>query len=73
MNGWLKFVKFGFGVVTETAFNHIAYGRMSRAEAVDAVNAHDGLLDPRLKKAWLDFAGMSEAEFDRTVERFAES
>jgi N-acetyl sugar amidotransferase len=71
VNGWLKFIKFGFGVVTETVFNHIAHGRMSRADAVAAVNKHDGLLDPRSKMAWLEFAGMSEREFDAAVERFA--
>ncbi len=71
VNGWLKFIKFGFGVVTETVFNHISYGRMSRAEAIAAVNEQDGLLDPRFKQAWLNFTGMSEAEFDATVERFA--
>ena len=71
VNGWLKFIKFGFGAVSETVFNHISYGRMSRAEAVAAVNEHDGLLDLRSKQAWLAFAGISEAEFDATVERFA--
>ena len=71
VNGWLKFIKFGFGVVTETVFNHLSYGRMSRAEAVATVNKHDGLLDRRLKRAWLDFVGMEEIEFDALVERFA--
>lgn len=72
VNGWLKFVKFGFGPVTETAFNHISCGRMTRGEAVAAVSEHDGLLDPRAKRAWLDYAGMSEHAFDQAVERFAD-
>jgi N-acetyl sugar amidotransferase len=71
VNGWLKFIKFGFGPVTETAFNHISYGRMSRAEAVEAVNTHDGILDETCKRGWLDYAGMTEAAFDAAVERFA--
>lgn len=72
VNGWLKFIKFGFGVVTETAFNHIIAGRMTREQAVEAVNEHEGRLDPRCKRAWLDFAGMNEEAFDAAVERFAD-
>jgi N-acetyl sugar amidotransferase len=71
VNGWLKFVKFGFGVVTETVFNHITYSRLSRTEAVALVNRHDGLLDQRHKRNWLDFAGVDETAFDRIVESFA--
>ena len=71
VNGWLKFIKFGFVWITESVFNHISYGRMTRSEAVRLVNEHEGVLDIRCKQAWLDYANMSEAEFDATVDRFA--
>jgi N-acetyl sugar amidotransferase len=71
INMWLKFIKFGFGAVTEAAFNHISYGRMSRGEAVNLVNEKEGILDPRCKSAWLDYTGMSEAEFNLIVDQFA--
>jgi len=71
VNGWLKFIKFGFARVSDVAFNHISYDRMTRARAVELVNAHEGRLDPVFKRAWLDYTGVDETSFDAIVDRFA--
>lgn len=71
VNAWLKFVKFGFGRVTDVAFNHIAYGRLSREEAVALVNEREGVLDRATKDAFCEFTDLSEQAFDEVVARFA--
>ncbi len=73
VNAWLKFVKFGFGRVSDVAFNHISYDRMSRALAVALVNEREGILDPSCKRSWLDYCGMDEDTFDAVVDRFADN
>lgn len=70
INAWLKFIKFGFARVSDVAFNHINYKRMSRAEAIKLVNEREGVLDPEYRKAWIEYTGMSGAEFDEVVMRF---
>jgi N-acetyl sugar amidotransferase len=71
VNAWLKFIKFGFARVSDVAFNHINYGRMTRQEAIRLVNEREGDLDPRHKSAWLAYTDIDERTFDEVVARFA--
>jgi hypothetical protein len=71
VNAWLKFIKFGFGRVSDVAFNHISYGRMTRSHAIALVNEREGVLDSHCKYAWLDYTGIDEDTFDAAVARFA--
>lgn len=52
-SNYLKFLKFGFGRVTDIASRWIRAGYMTREEAIEAVIAKDGQLDPRI---WDDFS-----------------
>jgi hypothetical protein len=67
---WAKFIKFGIGPVTDTCFNHISYGRMSREEAVRLILEKDGILDPEVKAKWQERLGVSDALFEKVGEKF---
>jgi len=68
---WAKFIKYGVGPVTDTCFNHISYGRMTRAEARELILENDGILDPEARAAWQETLGVSDQLFDAVGEKFA--
>ena len=42
IHDYFKFLKFGFGRATDHACMHVRRGRLSRSDAVEAVQRHDG-------------------------------
>lgn len=66
---YLKYVKFGYGRATDHACKDVRSGRMSREEAIEMVRAYDDVR-PRDLIRWLDYVGMSAAEFDRVADGF---
>ncbi len=74
IHDYFKFLKFGFGRATDIANNHIRRGRLSRADAINAIRRHDGLypatyLGKPLKEILAEI-DMTVEEFDRICDRF---
>ena len=70
VNQMLKYLKFGFGKVTEQASEEIRLGRMTRAEAIKLVHKYDGACAPRYIQAFCRYLDISEAEFWDVAEGF---
>lgn len=70
VHAWMRYPKFGYSVVTNTCNRWIRNGRMTREEAVDLVNKHEGKLDQKVLQDFLDFTGYSHKEFWDIVEKF---
>jgi len=74
IHDYFKFLKYGFGRATDLACMHIRRGRLSRADALEMVKAHDG------KFPWIYLGypivdvlkeiGMTLDEFQRVCDRF---
>jgi len=74
IHDYFKFLKYGFGRATDLACMHIRRGRLSRADALGMVKAHDG------KFPWIYLGypiadvlkeiGMTLEEFQRVCDRF---
>lgn len=70
INIWFKFLKFGFWRPTDQACYRLWTGKMTRAEAVELVNAKQYEFPGEYLKEFLEFNQVTEAEFWETVERF---
>lgn len=70
IHDYLKYVKFGFGRATDHAGIDIRNGRMNRAEACKLVRQYDGKYPKQHLTAFLDYYGISKAEFDKTIDSF---
>jgi N-acetyl sugar amidotransferase len=69
VHDYLKYVKFGYGRATDHACKDIRAGLMSRDEAIEMVRRYDHV-KPRDLKRWLEYTGITEAEFDRIADTF---
>jgi N-acetyl sugar amidotransferase len=65
----LKFVKFGYGRASDHACKDIRTGHMSRDEGIAMVRKYDAVVSSDLFY-WLDYVGMTEAEFWATADTF---
>jgi N-acetyl sugar amidotransferase len=65
----LKFVKFGYGRASDHASKDIRTGDMTREQGIEMVRRYDHVVSSDLGY-WLDYVGMSEAEFWLTADRF---
>jgi len=63
MNQMVKYLKFGFGKVTEYVNEAMRVGSMDRATAIDLVERYDGQCSQRYISSFCDFIGISEAGF----------
>ena len=70
VNQMFKYLKFGFGKVTDQASEAVRLGMMSRDEAVEAVKKYDGRCADRFIKSFCDYIDISEDRFWETAERF---
>lgn len=74
IHDYFKFLKFGFGRATDLACLHLRRGRLTRAEAIEAVRRHDGkfpwtYLGHRLEDI-LEEIDMTVDEFVKVCDRF---
>jgi N-acetyl sugar amidotransferase len=69
VHDYLKYVKFGYGRCTDHVCKDIRAGLMSRDEGIELVRRYDHV-KPRDLKRWLEYTGMTEAEFDRIADTF---
>lgn len=70
VHSWMKYPKFGHASATDYAARYVRYGMMTREEAVKAVREHDGKLDSRCVRDFVEFMGYSESEFWSIVDKF---
>ncbi|MFC1808213.1 N-acetyl sugar amidotransferase [Candidatus Omnitrophota bacterium] len=69
---WLKYLKFGYGRATDHASLCIRQGIMTREEGIDMVKKFDGIR-PRDIDTYLKWAGMTEEEFEASVENMRDA
>lgn len=67
---YIKYVKRGYGRVTQMTTLDIRNKRMSRDEAVALIRKHEGR-KPRMLSVFLDYLGMTEDEFNEIVMKTA--
>lgn len=67
---WMKYPKFGHASATDYASRFVRYGMMSREDAIELVKKRDHDLDPICVRDFCAFAGYSESEFWKIVDRF---
>lgn len=68
---WTKFVKFGFQRVSDIACRFVREGLMSKEQAIQAIKERDYVCDRMGKLDFCNTIGITEEEFDKTVDKFA--
>ena len=63
VNQYLKYLKFGFGCVTDQVCEAIHQGLMTRKEAIDIVNKYDGACSDYYIKIFCDYIDITHDEF----------
>lgn len=71
MQHWTKFIKFGFQRVSDLACRFVREGVMSKEQALRLIKDKDWVCDPAAKKDFCRTIGISEDEFNATVDKFA--
>lgn len=70
VNQMLKYIKFGFGHVTDQVVEAINSGMMTREEGLEVVKQYDGKCDESYIAAFCRYLGIDEAEFWRVAEGY---
>ena len=70
IHDYLKFIKFGYGRCSDHASKDIRDGYLTRNDAIELVRKYDHVKPYRDLQRWLEYAEMSEQEFDETCDRF---
>lgn len=68
---WTKFIKFGFQRVSDMACRLVREGVFSKEQAEQMIKDSDWRCDPLAKKDFCRVIGITEAEFDKTIDKFA--
>lgn len=63
MNQMIKYLKFGFGKVTEYVSESMRAGIMDRETAIDLVERYDGKCSPDYIRSFCEFISISEEDF----------
>jgi N-acetyl sugar amidotransferase len=71
LHTYMMYLKFGFGRATQDAGIEIRRGAMTREQAVHLVRMYDGQFPHEFLETYLNYYGMSRAEFDRVLDRWA--
>ena len=70
VNQFLKYLKLGFGKVTQQPSVLIRLGKMTREEGADLVRRYDGKCGERYIRKLCDYLGLATAEFAEAAERY---
>jgi N-acetyl sugar amidotransferase len=70
VNQYLKYVKLGFGRVTDQVCEAINAGVMTREDGLNLVRLYDGKCDPIFVRRFCAYLEISEDDFWRAVDRF---
>lgn len=68
---WCKFIKFGFQRVSDMACRFVREGKLTKEQADELIKENDWRLDPYAKWDFCRCIGITEKEFDDTVDKFA--
>ncbi|MES3032811.1 MAG: N-acetyl sugar amidotransferase [Gemmatimonadota bacterium] len=71
LHTYLMYLKFGFGRANQDACIEVRRGAMDRAQAVNLVRLYDGHYPEEYAALYLDYYGMTQAEFDAVLDRYA--
>jgi N-acetyl sugar amidotransferase len=69
IHDYMKYVKFGYGRVTDHVCRDIRNGDMTRAEGIDLVRQYDHVVPGDITR-WLDYVGMKRTELEQIADRF---
>jgi hypothetical protein len=67
----LKFIKAGYSNMTELCSVSIREGLMTREDAMKIVRDHDWKLDMRMLHDFIEYIGISESDFWKLVDKWA--
>ncbi|HAN99891.1 MAG TPA: N-acetyl sugar amidotransferase [Planctomycetaceae bacterium] len=70
IHDYMKFVKFGYGRASDHSSKDVRDGYLTREQAIEMVRKYDHVKPRRDLERWLDYVGMSEAEFDAIADTF---
>ena len=70
IHDYMKFVKFGYGRVTDHASKDIRTGYITRLQGIEKVREYDHVKPRRDLERWLDYVDISEDEFDLIADSF---
>lgn len=70
VNQYLKYLKLGFGRVTDQVCEAINAGTMTREEGLELVRRYDGKCDASFIRRFCRYLGISEGEFAEIAERY---
>ena len=68
---WTKFIKFGFQRVSDMACRLVREGLFTKEQAIQMIKDSDYICDPLAQKDFCRTIGITEQEFDATVDKFA--
>ncbi len=68
---WTKFIKFGFQRVSDLACRFVREGTLSKEQAEQMIRDSDWICDPLAKKDFCRTIGITEKQFDETIDKFA--
>lgn len=68
---WTKFIKFGFQRVSDMACRLVREGLFTKKQAMQMIKDSDYICDPLAKKDFCRTIGITEQEFDVTIDKFA--
>ena len=69
VHDYMKYVKWGYGRVTDHVSRDIRNGLMGRDEAIELVKQYESVVPGDLTR-WLDYVGMDRNEFHRIADQF---
>ncbi len=69
LNQMIKYLKYGFGRVTDYVNEDIRNGRMSREQGIELAKKYDGKCSPKYIRSFSEFIGISEDEFWQQVDK----
>ncbi|BFR50087.1 N-acetyl sugar amidotransferase [Nitratidesulfovibrio sp. HK-II] len=70
VHDFIKYIKHGYGKVTDHAVRELRFGRLTREQGIELVRMHRDMAPPADLRLLLDWLGMPEDEFLETVDRF---
>lgn len=70
VNQMLKYIKYGFGHVTDQVVEAINSGKMTRDEGLDLVRKYDGKCDSSYIERFCHYLGIDETEFWEVAESY---
>ena len=69
LNQMIKYLKFGFGRISDYVNEDIRLGRMTRDEGIELNKKYDGACSPKYIKSFCDYRDITEKQFWEKVDQ----